>query len=263
MRSKTAWLHSFVLMLKRASFSLFAHCTIPHLLAEVWCICHGVCKHAWNGDLKPSRVPALCVLLGCGCGWILVLLWWNGRSCQVWACPRGLLLQRLVVGSMQRGGFSLDLSGRAWGCPLFQKGVIQCKNPHRARGKCLLPNQFPSYCAHLCISPSEQPSLWYCRFCKDKIFQILQCQIHAVSTRHLGFEKAVVVFWCTWFWDGAFLSFKADISVVGEIVFFAKVHFHLCVNFSTSMVLSKILFLTYQCSVLVLCLTTAIEESKA
>lgn len=31
-------------------FALFTNCTIPHLLTEVWHVCHGVCKHAWNGD---------------------------------------------------------------------------------------------------------------------------------------------------------------------------------------------------------------------
>lgn len=112
MRSKTSWLPSFVLMLKRASFALFAHCTIPHLLAEVWRICHGVCKHAWNGGtLKPSRVPVLSVLLGCGSGWIPVLLWWNGRSCQVLACPRGLLLTEVDCGKC---GGKRHLLGSEW-----------------------------------------------------------------------------------------------------------------------------------------------------
>lgn len=228
MRSKTSWLPSIVLMLKRASFSLFAHCTIPHLLAEVWRICHGVCKHAWNGDLKPSHVPALCVLLARGSAWILVLLWWKGRSCQVWACPRGFLLQRLVVGIVQGRGFSLDLSGRAWGCPLFQKGVIQCQIPHRAWVKCLLPSQFPSSCVHLCISLSTAISVLLQVLQRKNIPNITMHVLRAVSARSLGFEKAaVVVFSCTWFLDRAFLWFKADISVVREIVFFLKVHFHL------------------------------------
>lgn len=104
---------------------------------------------------------------------------------------------------------------------------VSAQNSTQEMGKGLSSQPVPLLLCTLVISPSGL-SLCYCR---DKILQILQCSMHAVSARHLGFEKAVVIFWCTWFLDRAFLWFKADISVVGEIVFFPKVQFHLLCQF--------------------------------
>lgn len=56
----------FFLDVEKTIFYPFAHCTIPHLLAEVWCVCHGVCRHAWNRD--PHTImyaSAFCPPEGC------------------------------------------------------------------------------------------------------------------------------------------------------------------------------------------------------
>lgn len=172
MRSKTSWLPSFVWMLKRASFSLFACHTIPHL----WQRCDPFAMgFASVHEMETSNHRTCLLFLS---SWVVAVAGsWCFRGEMEGAARFGLVpeAQTLVVASVGGRGISLDLSGRAWGCPLFQKGVMQCKIPHREWGKCLLPIQFPSYCAHLCISPSGQPSLCYCRYCKDKILQILQC----------------------------------------------------------------------------------------
>lgn len=121
-------------------------------------------------SLKPSSVPALSVLLGGVSGWVPMLLQclfhsYTSAWCEIEGAARfrlshWLILTEVDCAKCEGKRLVLRAGWGAWGCVLFQEEQdILCKNLPREWGKCFLPNELPS-CAHLCIPPSGQSSLY-------------------------------------------------------------------------------------------------------